>query len=156
MSSRRVQRRNIVACGNCGANYDASGADPRCPACNARLADYEPGEARPAVGYQRELEGPDLLHHIEQQDAETAPLEEFVAAGLVLLAFVLMVAAVPMRSPLMLTSGMGLFAVTGVGFGLFKLFQRVTGRRKRREHAFEQSSMWEWLIFGRGFWDRWR
>ena len=157
MSSRR-QRRNVIACGNCGANYDARGADPRCPACNARLADYEPQEARPAVrGYERSttgLEGPDLMRR-RDEPPETAPPEEFIAAGLVLLAFVLCVAGIFMASPLMLNLGLILFAVTGIGFGLFKLYQLVTGKRKRREDQVEAPSMTEWLI-GRGFWDRWR
>jgi hypothetical protein len=154
MSSRR-QRRNVVACGNCGANYDASGPEPRCPACNARLADHEASEARPAVrGYERDLEGPDLLRP-RNEAREIAPPEEFIAAGLVLLAFILIVAGIFMASPLVLNLGLGLFAVSGIGFGLFKLYLFSTGKRKRREDAFETPSMFDWLI-GRGFWDRWR
>jgi hypothetical protein len=155
MASRRYQRRNVVACGNCGANYDASGQDPRCPACDARLADYEPGTARPAVrGYSHDLEGPDLLRAYDEPP-ETAPLEEFIAAGLVLLAFVLMVTGVFTASPLVLNLGLGLFALAGIGFGLFKLYQFATGKRKRRDEASEAPSMLDWLI-GRGFWDRFR
>ena len=121
-----------MACGNCGANYDASGIDPRCPACNARLSDYEPGEARPMVrGYEQpHLEGPDLLRRPSEEPPETAPPEEFVAAGLVFLAFVLIVAGVFMASPLVLNLGLGLFALAGIGFGLFKLYQLMTGKRK--------------------------
>jgi hypothetical protein len=158
MSSRRFQRRRVVSCGNCGANYDASGPEPRCPACNARLEDYEPGEARPAVrGYGRsapELEGPDLMRR-HDEPPETAPPEEFIAAGLVLLSFVLSAAGIFMQSPLVLNLGLILFAVSGIGFGLFKLHQFVTGKRKRRDDQYEAPSMFDWLI-GRGFWDRWR
>jgi hypothetical protein len=159
MSSRRYQRRNVVACGNCGANYDASGPDPRCPACNARLEDYEPAEARPAVrGYGRDhgndLEGPDLMRR-HDEPPETAPIEEFVAAGFVLLAFILIVAGIFMASPLVLNLGLILFAIAGIGFGLFKLYLRMTGKQKRRDDAYEAPSMFDWLI-GRGFWDRWR
>ncbi len=152
----RRQRRNIVACGNCGANFDASGADPRCPACNERLADFEPQAPRPAVqGYSTDLEGPDLLRG-QSDSSETAPVEEFVAAGFVFIAFVTMVASIGMRSPLGLQLGMAMFAVTGIGFGLFKVYRFVTGKEKRREDAFsDQPSMLEWLV-GRGFWDRWR
>ena len=154
MSSRR-QRRNVVACGNCGANYDAGGPDPRCPACNARLEDYEPGEARPAVrGYGRDLEGPDLLRRHDEPH-ETAPPEEFLAAGLVLTSFILIVAGIFIASPLVLNLGLGMFALAGIGFGLFKLYQLSTGKRKRRDDANEAPSMFDWLI-GRGFWDRWR
>jgi hypothetical protein len=156
MSSRRYQRRNVIACGNCGANYDASGEDPRCPACNARLADFEPMEAQPAVrGYGRDdLEGPDLMRR-GNEPAEIAPVEDFVAAGLVLLAFIMIVGGIFARSPLVLNLGLILFALAGIGFGLFKLYQLMTGKRKRKENAFEAPSMMEWLI-GRGFWDRWR
>ena len=156
MSSRR-RRRNVVACGKCGANYDASGPDPRCPACDARLADYEPAEARPAVrgyGYGTDLEGPDLLRR-HNEPPETAPIEEFVAAGLVLLSFVLIVAGIFMASPLVLNLGLILFAVSGIGFGLFKLYLFTTGKRKRRDDIDDGPSMFDWLI-GRGFWDRWR
>jgi len=156
MTSRRYRHHHVVACGNCGANYDASGADPRCPACNARLADFEPGEARPPVrGFERELEGPDVWLQERDQKPETAPVEEFIAAGLVLLSFVLMVAGVFTQSPLLLNLGLAMFAISGIGFGLFKLYQLMTGRRKRKENAFEAPSMMDWLI-GRGFWDRWR
>ena len=127
MESRRSRRRYVVSCGNCGANYDASGADPRCPACDARLADYEPGEARPSVrGFERDLEGPDLLQQKRDEKPETAPPEEFVAAGLVLLAFVLMVAGVFLQSPVLLNMGLALFALAGIGFGLFKLYLQVS------------------------------
>jgi hypothetical protein len=147
----------VVACGNCGANYDASGEDPRCPACDARLADYEPSEARPAVrgfGREFELEGPDLLRRADEPP-ETAPIEDFVAAALVGIAFVLIIGGIFARSPLVLNLGLALFALAGIGFGLFKLYMLVTGKRKRRENAYEAPSMMEWL-FGRGFWDRWR
>jgi hypothetical protein len=157
MDSRRHRRRYVVSCGNCGANYDASGTDPRCPACDARLADYEPGEARPSVrGFERDLEGPDLLHQRRDEKPETAPLEEFIAAGLVLLAFVLMVGGVFAQSPLVLNLGIIVFALAGIGFGLFKLYLLMSGKRKRREDdPYGAPSMFDWLI-GRGFWDRWR
>lgn len=149
------RRRNIISCGNCGANYDASGKDPRCPACNARLADYAPGEARPVVrGFDRGLEAPDLLH-TARDDSESAPPEEFIAAGLILLSFVVAIGGIAMASPLVLNLGVVLFVLSGVGFGLFKLYQMLTGKRKRKEHAYEAPSMLDWLI-GRGFWDRWR
>jgi hypothetical protein len=156
--SQRRRLRNVVSCGKCGANYEARGGDPRCPACDARLADYEPGEVRPAVrGYAvGDLEGPDLLRDRGEEPVETAPLEDFLAAGLVLVAFIIMVAGVMMRSPAVLQAGMILFAVTGVGFGLVKLRKTVTGRSKRRQGSFDETpSMMDWLI-GRGFWDRWR
>jgi hypothetical protein len=154
----RQQRRNVIACGNCGANYDARGEDPRCPACDARLADYPPMEARPAVrGYGvRDLEGPDHLRSHGEEPVETAPLEDFLAAGLVLLSFVIMVAGVMSRSPAVLQIGMVIFAVTGIGFGLVKLRKFTTGRSKRHQGSFDEApSMMDWLI-GRGFWDRWR
>ena len=89
-----------------------------------------------------------------ERESDTAPPEEFVAAGLVLLAFVLMVAAFVMHSPLMLQAGMGLFALTGIGFGVFKLYQFATGKRKPRDpDEYDPPSMMEWLV-GRGFWDR--
>ena len=155
--AQRRRIRNVVACGKCGANYDARGSDPRCPACDARLADYEPADARPAVrGYDsRDLEGPDLLRSRDDQPVETAPIEDFVAAGLVLLAFVVMVTGVMMRSPAVLQIGMAIFALTGIGFGLIKLRQFMSGKRKPREDAYENPSMLEWLV-GRGFWDRFR
>ena len=154
--SQRRRIRNVVSCGNCGANYDASGTDPRCPACDARLADYEPGDARPAVrGYGLGLEGPDLLRPREER-SETAPLEDFLAALLVFGAFVVMVAGVMMRSPEVLQLGMVIFAVTGIVFGLIKLRKLMTGKSKRRQGSFDEApSMFDWLI-GRGFWDRWR
>jgi hypothetical protein len=145
-----------VACGNCGANYDASGPDPRCPACNARLSDYEPGEARPAVrGYDSDLEGPDLMRR-RDEPPETAPIEEFVAAGLVALALVLIVVAVFAASPVLLNAGLATFAITGVGFGMFKAAKFIKHGRQRRAGSFDDTpSMMDWLI-GRGFWDRWR
>jgi hypothetical protein len=105
-------------------------------------------------GYSHDLEGPDLLR-AHDEPPETAPLEEFIAAGLVLLAFVLMVTGVFTASPLVLNLGLGLFALAGIGFGLFKLYQFATGKRKRRDEASEAPSMLDWLI-GRGFWDRFR
>lgn len=148
----------MVACGNCGANYDAGGEDPRCPACDARLADYEPGEARPAVrGYGRptDLEGPDLIRRGDERP-ETAPAEEFIAAGLVLLSFVMIVAAIFAASPALLNGGLALFAVTGIGFGLYKGYKFIKHGRRRRPGSFDEApSMMEWLI-GRGFWDRFR
>lgn len=152
--SQRRRRRNIVACGKCGTSFDASSLS-RCPACNASTEDYEPESVRPAVrGFDRGLEGPDLLRP-RQEESETAPPEEFIAAGLVLLAFVLIIAAMAMRSPLMLQGGIALFVVTGIGFGVFKLYQLFTGKRKPRDpDSYEPPSMVEWLV-GRGFWDRW-
>ena len=108
----------------------------------------------PAVrGYA--LEGPDNLSS-RDEPAETAPLEDFVAAGLVLLSFIVMVAGVFARSPELLQAGMAIFALTGIGFGLIKLRQMMTGKRKRRAGSFDDApSMLDWLI-GRGFWDRFR
>jgi hypothetical protein len=87
---------------------------------------------------------------------ETAPIEDFIAAGLVLLSFIIMVAGVVSRSPALLQLGMIIFAVTGIGFGLIKFRKLVTGRGERRKGSFDDGpSMLDWLI-GRGFWDRWR
>jgi hypothetical protein len=157
--SRHYRRRNVISCGKCGENYDASGPNPRCPACGARLEDYEPGEARPVVrGFGRELEGPDLLG-AQDAEPETAPVEDFLAAGFVFLAFVFIVAGVMTRSPVTLNIGLGTFALTGIAFGVFKLWQLVTGRRKtgKREGTYdaEAPSMMQ-LLFGRWFGDRWR
>lgn len=158
MATRRSQRRRVVACGNCGANYDASGPDPRCPACDASLAEYEPQEPQPAIrGYGRpqDLEGPDLLR-LRDERAETAPAEDFIAAALVLLSIVLIVGAIFAASPAMLNGGLGLFAVAGIGFGLFKGYKFLKHGRNRRPGSFDEApSMMEWL-FGRGFWDRFR
>ena len=106
-------------------------------------------------GFDRDLEGPDLLFARRDEKPETAPPEEFVAAGMVLLAFILCVAGIVMQSPTMLTLGLALFALSGIAFGLFKLYQLMTGKRKKRDNAYEAPSMMDWLI-GRGFWDRWR
>jgi hypothetical protein len=154
--AQQRRRRNVVACGNCGANYDARGEDPRCPACDARLAEYEPGVPRPALrGYTvTDLEGPDNLR--SAQEPETAPIEDFIAAALVLLSFVVMVIAVMSRSPALLQVGMAIFAVTGIGFGLIKLRKFLKHGRQRPKGSFDEApSMFDWLI-GRGFWDRFR
>jgi len=155
--AQRRRRRNVVACGNCGANYDASGPDPACPVCEARLAEYPPAPPRPAVrGFDvRGLEGPDNLR-TGPEPVETAPPEDFVAAGLVLVSFVIMVAGVFGRSPEALQAGMLVFALTGIGFGAIKLRKFLKSGRKRRQGSFDEApSMLDWLI-GRGFWDRFR
>lgn len=103
-----------------------------------------------------DLEGPDHLRRKEDEPVETAPAEDFIAAGLVLLAFVLIVAAVLVASPTILTIGMATFALTGIGFGLVKLRKFLKTGRTRREGSFDETpSMFDWLI-GRGFWDRFR
>jgi hypothetical protein len=84
---------------------------------------------------------------------ETAPPEEFITAGLILLSFAIVIGSIAMASPLGLQLGLALFVITGVGFGLFKLYEYGTGKRKRREHSSEDPSMLDWLIGG--FWTRW-
>jgi hypothetical protein len=151
----RPVRRNIVACGYCGANFDASGENASCPACGKSTSQYAPQPVRPLVsGYESRLESPDLLRARDDDDDETAPVEEFIAAGLIVIAFAVIITSMAVRSPLGLQLGLALFALTGIGFGIFKLYQFATGKRKPRDpEAYEPPSMMEWFM-GLGFWDR--
>lgn len=106
-------------------------------------------------GFERDLEGPELMNRTAPSD-ETAPAEDFVAAGLILLSVCLVVAAVFMASPLLLNGGLATFAIAGVSFGIVKLVKVVKYGRQRRPGSFDETpSMMDWLI-GRGFWDRFR
>lgn len=141
-------RRNIVTCGKCGTLYDASGTDPRCPACDER---YDARESLPPLprtsGRVRPLEGP-MFESDPDAEPETAPLSEFLAAGLVLAVFIMMLVAVVIRSPSLLIASMAIMGISAVFYAIVKVRSLL---RRRDNGVEEQADMLSWL-FGRGYW----
>jgi F0F1-type ATP synthase assembly protein I len=147
------RRRSIVRCGNCGTPYDASGGDPRCPACNQA---YHPGESLPLLPLAsgdspRNLEEPHFFSDENDKEPETAPLSEFIAAGIVLGAFILMIVAVFVGSPFLLMFSLGVLGGSAIIFGVARL-RNVLRTRGRSDYGDDGANLLSWLL-GRGYWD---
>jgi F0F1-type ATP synthase assembly protein I len=146
------RRRSIVRCGNCGTPYDASGVDPRCPECDEV---YYPGESLPLPplprGGSSRLEEPHFFSSEDDKEPETAPLSEFIAAGIVLGAFILMIVAVFVGSPFLLMFALGVLGGSAIIFGVARL-RNLLRKRGRPDDGDDGANLLSWLM-GRGYWD---
>jgi fatty acid desaturase len=106
----------------------------RCPNCGADMDAAPLPDLPPLVEGSEELQGPAFPQSQRRSD-DTAPLSEFIAAGVVLLgAVLLVVAAIVGSGTLALVSVIVMFGVTG----FFAIFKGSMGRALQHYRA----TMW--------------
>ena len=120
-----------------------AGRAPRCPACRAVWEDVEPLPPLPEAALaRRRLEDP-AFPKAEGSDDRAAPLSEFLAAGFVLLGFLMIIGGVATTLPPLLIAGIGVLGLAVVVYTVARLHAIITGRAKEKPQYDNP-----WNLFG--------
>ena len=119
------------------------GRVPRCPSCRQAWDDVEPLPPLPEGALARtRLEDP-AFPRSKVADDRAAPLSEFIAAGFVLLGFVMMVGGIATALPPLLIAGIATLGLAVVVYAVARLRAMITGR-SRDKAPYENP----WRLFG--------
>lgn len=141
--------RRIVTCYKCGVMFDLWGAEPRCPGCNEPYdetnRDLPPLPAwRPH--FADELESPEF-EGARKPEPETAPAHEFVAAGVLLVSFFMVLAGVMMADATLFLVGLTVMGIIAFVLGILAIRKHLQGGRDELRPGMLSQ------LFG---WDYWR
>ncbi len=132
-----------VTCAACGIMFVPGGRVPRCPACRQVWEDVEPLPPLPKAALaRRRLEDP-AFPRSKAADDRAAPLGEFLAAGFVLVGFLMMVGGVATALPPLLIAGLAALGLAVVVYAVSRLRAMITGRSKDKPYHENP-----WNLFG--------